>query len=198
MQGKADLTRNDKKPLMEFQFKNTILFTDRLKLRPLSKDDAKDMFEYTSQEASTKYLSWNPHSDIEQTVSFLKEVELKYGTIHSEYSWGIELIETKKMIGVIKLFDISSASRRAEVSYILNSNFQGKGYINEAIAAVLDFSFNEMKLIRVQARCSTDNSASEKVMQKAQMTFEGILKKYWILKGEIKDVALYAITNTTS
>jgi ribosomal-protein-alanine N-acetyltransferase len=51
-----------------------------------------------------------------------------------------------------------------------------------------------MQFIRVQARCSTDNIDSEKVMQKAGMSFEGILKKYWILKGEIKDVKLYAIT----
>jgi ribosomal-protein-alanine N-acetyltransferase len=198
MPEKADWIRKDKNQQMEFQFNNTILFTNRLKLRPLSKDDAQDMFEYTSQQASTKYLSWDPHSNIGRTISFLEELESKYGSIHSEFSWGIELKETGKMIGVVKLFDISSASRRAEVSYILNSNFQGKGYINEAIAAVIEFCFSEMKLIRVQARCSTDNIASEKVMQKAQMSFEGILKKYWILKGEIKDVALYAITNTNS
>jgi ribosomal-protein-alanine N-acetyltransferase len=179
---------------MQFVFTNNILLTERLKLRPLNLDDAQDMFEYTSKEVSTKFLSWNPHTNIDQTISFLKEVVSKYGTIHTEFSWGIEVIETGKMIGVVKLFDISLASKRAEVSYILNSNFQGKGYINEAWAMVIDFCFNEMKYIRVQARCSTDNLASEKVMQKAQMNLEGILKKYWILKGEIKDVKLYAIT----
>lgn len=179
---------------MQFLFTNNLLFTERLKLRQLSVSDAQDMFEYTSKDVSTKYLSWNTHTNIEQTVSFLKEVESKYGNVHNEFSWAIELMGNSKMIGVVKLFEISSASKRAEVSYILNSDFQGKGYINEAIAAVLDFCFNEMELIRVQARCSTDNLASEKVMQKAGMTFEGILKKYWILKDEVKDVALYAIT----
>lgn len=171
-----------------------MLFTQRLKLRPLSVDDAQDMFEYTSKEVSTKYLNWNPHTDIQQTISFLKEVASKYGTIHTEFSWGIEIIETGKLIGVVKLFDISAASKRAEYSYILNADFQGKGYINEAMAAVIDFCFNEMKCIRVQARCSTDNLASEKSIQKNGMNFEGILKNYWIIKGVIKDVALYAIT----
>lgn len=179
---------------MQFLFTNNILFAERLKLRPLAIADAQDMFEYTSKDESTKYLSWNAHKNIKQTVAFLKEVESKYGHVHSEFSWAIELMKTGKMIGVVKLFEISSASKRAEVSYILNSDFQGKGYINEAIAAVIDFCFNEMEFIRVQARCSTDNLASEKVMQKAGMTFEGVLKKYWTLKGEVKDVALYAIT----
>lgn len=179
---------------MQFHFTNNILFTERLKLRPLTINDAEDMFEYTSKEASTKYLSWNPHTKVEQTISFLEELVPKYQTVFTEFSWGIELIDTGKMIGVVKLFEISTASKRAEVSYILNSDFQGKGYVNEAISTVINFCFNEMKFIRVQARCSTDNIDSEKVMQKAGMSFEGILKKYWILKGEIKDVKLYAIT----
>lgn len=179
---------------MEFQFNNNILHTDRLTLRPLTLEDASDMFEYTSQQEATKFLSWTPHERIEETTRFLENVVTLYGSSHTEFSWAIQLKETGKMIGVVKLFEISKNNSRAEVSYILNSRFQGKGYINEAISSVIDFAFTEMNLIRVQARCTSDNKASEKVMQKANMQYEGLLRKYWILKGEPKDVVLYAIT----
>ena len=179
---------------MKFQFNNNILFTERLKLRPLTIDDAKDMFEYTSFKDSTKFVSWHPHIKIEETIHFLENVVPIYGTINTEFSWGIELIEKKKMIGVVKLFDVSMNNKRAEVSYILNQNYQGKGFINEALQKVIDFAFNEMGLNRVQARCANDNIGSEKVMQKANMKYEGLLEKYWILKEESKDVVLYAIT----
>lgn len=179
---------------MEFQFNNDVIFTDRLKLRPLTIKDSDDMFDYTSLADSTKYLGWNPHTELEQTVNFIKEVELKYGTMQSEFSWGIELIAENKMIGVVKMFDINYSTKRCEVSYILNPKFQGKGYINEAVSAVIDFAFNTMGFFRVQARCSNDNKASERVMQKSNMLYEGLLKKYWYIKGEHKDVVLYAIT----
>jgi ribosomal-protein-alanine N-acetyltransferase len=179
---------------MDFQFNNNILFTDRLKLRPLTIDDAKDMFEYTSQPEAARFLSWNPHEKLEETKRFLENVVALYENNNTEFSWAIELIDTGKMIGVVKLFEISKNNQRAEVSYILNSRFQGKGYINEAISAVINFAFTEMKLLRVQARCTSDNKASEKVMQKANMQYEGLLRKYWVLKGEPKDVVLYAIT----
>lgn len=178
---------------MEFQTHKSIQ-TERLLLRPITISDANDMFEYTSLDDSNKYLSWNAHTDIEQTINFIKEVELKYQTSKTEYSWGIELVTEKKLIGVVKLFEISHNNKRAEVSYILNPKFQGKGYVNEAINAVIDLAFSKLAFTRIQARCSNDNVASEKVMQKSGMNFEGLLKKYWILKGEYKDVVLYAIT----
>lgn len=179
---------------MSFIFNNNQIITERLILRPLTLEDTQDMFAYTSRPDATRFLSWHPHSHIEQTESFLKTVIATYGQVHTEFSWAIELKDKSKMIGVIKLFDINKNNKRAEVSYILNADYQGQGYLNEAIISVIDFAFKHMQLIRVQARCTTDNLASEKVMQKAGMLREGVLKKYWILKGETKDVVLYAIT----
>ncbi len=179
---------------MEFRFNNDILSTARLKLRPLKIEDAHDMFEYTSHEDSSKYLSWTPHTKLEETVLFIENVVALYGNSDTEFSWAIELMESQKMIGVVKFFDINKNNNRAEISYILNSKFQGKGYINEAISVAIDFAFDKMKIIRIQARCTNDNIGSEKVMQRANMKFEGLLKKYWILKGETKDVLLYAFT----
>lgn len=50
-----------------------------------------------------------------------------------------------------------------------------------------------MNLVRIQARCFVENTGSERVMQKAGMSFEGIIRKGMFVKGEHVDLKLYAI-----
>lgn len=174
------------------QFSESIR-TPRLLLRKVQESDANDMFEYTSNETVTRFLSWYHHTDIIQTKNYIsaliKEYELK-----TCFAWGIELFEIHKFIGIVRLFDISYPNKRGEISFIMNPTFQGRGFISEAINAVLNFCFNEIQLNRVQARCATDNISSERVMRKLRMNFEGTLKEYWQIKGEPTDARIYAIT----
>jgi len=50
-----------------------------------------------------------------------------------------------------------------------------------------------MDLVRIQARCFIENTASARVMEKLGMTYEGTLRKSWNLKGEHQDLKMYSI-----
>lgn len=169
------------------------LESDRLLLRRLKMSDAADMFEYTSDESCTRFLSWPPHTEVGQTEAFLEATLPKY-ELKTEYSYAIEHKESGKFLGVVRLFDLSYSNQRAEVSYIMNPGFQGKGYMAEAVKTVVDFCLEEANFKRVQARCTVDNIGSERVMQKVGMTHEGKLKSFWNLKGAFHDVVIYGIT----
>ncbi|XRD25781.1 GNAT family protein [Lysinibacillus fusiformis] len=52
-----------------------------------------------------------------------------------------------------------------------------------------------MKLVRIQARCLEENIGSQKVMEKSRMQFEGLLRKSMFIKGQYKNVKMYAITD---
>lgn len=169
------------------------LETKRLIMRKLCKDDVEDMFEYTSNQDVTKYLSWEAHTEISQARHYIESVISEYDSLYS-YTWAIELKEIKKFIGIVRIFDVSYSNKRGELSYILNPNFQGKGFIMEAITSVIDLCFNKVELNRIQARCTTDNFSSERVMQKLGMKYEGTLKEYWINKGVPTDAKIYALS----
>jgi len=171
--------------------------TDRLVLRKLSLNDLDDMFEYTSDELCTQPLPWQAHKDKEQTRIFLENTIAGYGTDNS-FTYGIELKEEAKLIGVVRLFDISFHNKRAEISYIMNRKYQGKGYANEAINAIIDFAFTKKEFIRIQARCSFDNLASVKVLERIGMSKEGVLKSFWNIKGVQKDVIIYGLLSQNS
>ena len=166
--------------------------TERLILRKLRRSDAEDMYEYTSDPEVTKYLSWETHADIQQTEKYIESVIAQYKNDHS-YSWAIELKESKKFIGIVRIFDVSMSNKRGELSYIMNPGFQGRGLMSEAIQAIVELCFKELGLNRLQARCTEENISSEKVMQKIGMSYEGILYEYWINKGVPANAMLYAM-----
>jgi [ribosomal protein S5]-alanine N-acetyltransferase len=170
-----------------------VLITNRLSLRRIKESDAGDMFEYTSNPEVSRFLSWEPHSEIAQTRSYIAKLIEDY-SLNNCYAWAIELTEINKFIGIVRIFDVSFANKRGELSYILNPFFQGKGLVVEAIKAVIEFCFTKVELNRIQARCTPDNYSSERVTQKIGMRYEGTLKEFWVNKGVFADAKIFALT----
>ena len=166
--------------------------TQRLLLRPFTMDDAPAMFEYTSVSENCRYLKWDAHTHLAQAESFLAGVMERYRN-HQDFIWGITLRETGRLIGTCRLFDIHMDDGRAEVSYMMNPNVQGKGYASEAVRGVIEYAFNILGLTRIQARCAAENFASERVMQKSGMQLEGVLRRYSNIHGKLWDFKMYAI-----
>ncbi len=168
------------------------LETERLLLRKLTKDDAQDVFEYGSDPKVTKYVTWNTHQSLKDTREFMEFSLGKYE--NKELApWGMEWKENGKLIGTIDFVSWDIRNRVGEIGYVLSRDYWGKGITTEAAKKVIEFGFEEMDLVRIQARCSTENAGSERVMQKAGMSYEGIIRKGLFAKGKHHDLKLYSI-----
>jgi ribosomal-protein-alanine N-acetyltransferase len=97
---------------------------------------------------------------------------------------------TNKLIGLITL-DVVEIFARAEISYWINRSYRNKGYATEAIKGIIKYSFDSLSLNRIQA--ITSNSASERVLFKAGMIYEGTLRQYFRIGDIYWDVKMYAI-----
>ncbi len=91
------------------------------------------------------------------------------------------------------LFDINTICRRAEIGYALGSGVWGKGYMNEALTALLGYGFTELDLNRVEADIDPRNEASAKTLERLGFTREGLLRERWIVDGEVSDTAYYGL-----
>ena len=74
------------------------LRTERLILRPMSKEDTNDMFEYARGEEVTRYLLWSPHPSAAYTQDYLQYIESRY-RLGDLYDWSVLLADSGKMIG---------------------------------------------------------------------------------------------------
>ena len=166
--------------------------TERLLLRRMRLDDAADMFAYASDPQVTSTVTWDTHLSIDDSLAFLRQVIAGYER-GDQASWGIEHRADRKFIGTIGFATPRQGGYVAEVGYALARPYWGQGLMTEALRAVVDFGFRYMELRRIEAVCRVDNIGSYRVMEKAGMQFEGILREARYSKGRMETVRLYAI-----
>lgn len=141
----------------------------------------------------TRYLIWSPHRSVGETQVFLSKcVEAdKSGTsIH----WVMTRRSDETVLGMIVL---RRDGHKADTGYVLARAEWGKGYMTEALRAIIDVAFAIQGIYRVWAVCDVENMASARVMEKAGMLKEGVLRRFMVhpnIGPEPRDVFCYAKT----
>jgi ribosomal-protein-alanine N-acetyltransferase len=169
------------------------LETARLCLRRLTYDDAEDMFAYASDPEVTKHLMWLPSKSVEESLEFIMSAIERYRK-RQPAPWGMELKTEGKIIGTCDYIHWWPVHKRAEIGYAMSRLYWGMGLMTEAVQEIIDYGFKVKDLNRIQAMCEIPNIGSARVMEKAGMSYEGILREYMIQHGEFRDMKLYAIT----
>ena len=183
---------SDLKPRSSWFSALPVLTTDRLILRRVRWRDAKQIHQWTSDPEVARYVLWSPHQHMSDTLSYIRYLRSQYHR-GLPSSWIVEHRETGTVIGSIGYMWVDERSSSCEVGYSLARPFWNQGLATEALAAVLKFSFQTLRLHRVEAQHDTRNPASGRVMEKNGMKKEGILRDRIYNKGEFINVALYAI-----
>ncbi|MDE5547698.1 MAG: GNAT family N-acetyltransferase, partial [Clostridia bacterium] len=157
-----------------------ILHTKRLTLRPFTVGDAEEMFEnWANDPEVTRYLSWQPHGNVELTRALLTQWE-EDSKDPANYNWAIVLHEGEKdiLIGNISLLHVNEFHERAEVGYCMAKRYWGKGIMTEAFLEVLRYCFEEVGFYRITGHHAAPNIGSGKVMEKCGLLYEGTMRKH--------------------
>jgi len=80
-----------------------------------------------------------------------------------------------------------------EIGYALVPSERGKGYGTEAIQMIVDYLFLKKDSVRIQAPAATENIASQKALEQAGFSREGLMRKSGYAKGKYIDQFLYSI-----
>ena len=168
------------------------LTTERLTLRKMLVADTADMYEYASRQDVTTYLTWQPHPDRDYTREYLQYLGGRYSA-GMFYDWAVVYEPDCKMIGTCGFTSFNCSSDSAEVGYVLNPEYWGRGIAVEALQRILAFGFEDLGLHRIEARFIDGNDRSRRVMEKVGMTFEGVLREAMLVKGNYVSVGVCSI-----
>lgn len=167
--------------------------TERLKLRLFNEQDAKDLYEYASDDEVTKNLSFETYDSIEVAKNRIKNVMENYQKIQGPIVWAIEEKETSKMIGSIDFVKWDEKHSMAEIGYVLNKKYWNKGYMTEAAKEVIKFAFEKMGVNRLVVRARDTNIGSQRVAIKCGLVYEGTLRQSSYIKGEYANIHVYSM-----
>jgi ribosomal-protein-alanine N-acetyltransferase len=166
--------------------------TERLLLRPPTEADALGIFERYGQDADVaRYMAWKPHRSVDDTLTFLHRTVADNAAGRS-CAYLIFARDADRLLGSI---GGAIEEHRMQFGYLLARDVWGKGFATEAATQFVTTMLSEARVSRVQAFCDLKNQASARVLEKAGLSLEGTLRRYFVfpnLGAEPRDVFLYA------
>ena len=171
--------------------------TDRLLLRKVEMNDAESIFNnWAKDPENVKYVTWKAHESIDETTRIVSSWISNYKS-EKYYRWMIVLKENNSVVGGIDVVSMFEDLECCEIGYILSKKYWNRGFMSEALNAVLDYLFCKVGFHRIHAKHDVSNPASGRVMEKNGLKYEGILRKFirnnsglWV------DTAIYSILNS--
>lgn len=173
-------------------FDAVTLSTERLTLRSWTEADVPALFEIYSHPEVMRYWSSPPLGELSEASQKLIGIQEGYRT-RTGLQLAIERRSDNIVVGACALHDFHFPSRRAEIGYALGRPFWGVGYMQEALTALIKYSFETLDLNRLEADIDPRNQASAKTLEKLGFQKEGHLHERWIVSGEISDTWFYGL-----
>lgn len=168
------------------------LDTARLHLRNVVPEDAPEVFFLRSDTRMMQFLDRAPATSIEEAAQFIQNINTleKAG---DAITWAITLKEDPKLQGMICFWNIQKEHYRAEIGYALHPAHQGKGLMQEALTAVLQYGFQMLQFHSAEANVNPNNKASIKLLERSGFVREGYFRENYFYDGKFLDSAIYSL-----
>jgi RimJ/RimL family protein N-acetyltransferase len=166
------------------------LQTERLLLRPYRRSDIKSLVALIGAREVAATTLRIPHPYTENDAQVLLGQIAKDKT---QTRFGIFLRDSKDLCGGIGL-NLEVQHDRAEMGYWIGVPYWGRGIATEAAGEVVRYGFEELGLHRIFANCYVGNPASQRVLEKLGMKYEGRFVHHVKKWGEYRDLDNYGFT----
>ncbi|KEZ85114.1 GNAT family acetyltransferase [Clostridium sulfidigenes] len=170
---------------------------NKISIRVLNSDDASDLLEYYTR--NKEFLSkFEPHRDEEfYTVEVQKQSLIEN---YKEFIKGegahFGIYKAEKMIGRIRIYNIvHGVFKSAFIGYSMDEQYQGNGYMKEAVSLVVTYAYEELGLHRIEATTLVDNEKSQRVLKACGFNELGICKEYLHINGKWRDHVIFYKNN---
>jgi len=148
------------------------LETERLILRALAPDDRSAVFENYSDPDVAEWFFDQPLMQIEQADRVIERF-LKKTAEGSCLAWAVLLKESGEFVGTCS-YENLDAALHGEIGFDLAKKYWGRGYMTEALDAVIAYGFTVLGLIRIRADTYSRNSRARRVLEKLGFSVDSV------------------------
>ena len=169
-----------------------ILESERLIFRQLKDSDAPEVFKLRSNPDNMKYI---PRPLLKNEEEALAMIHMMNGKIaeNTDINWAVCIKNTDKIIGFMGFYRTQPENYRTEIGYMILPEYEGKGYVTEAVKTMLNYAFNSVGFHSVDAVIDPDNVGSEKVLLKNGFRKEAHFIENEYFEGKFWDSVHYGM-----
>lgn len=148
-----------------------VISTERLVLRALTLTDSEELLKLRSDERVNRYLDRPPTITIEQAEAFIHKIAQVVHNRDGIY-WVISRKDEPSLIGTICYWNFNTDKASADIGYELMPAHQGQGFMTEALQAVIDYGFDNMRLKMIVALTHPDNETSARALKSTRFVLD--------------------------
>lgn len=156
-----------------------VLETARLMLREISSADAARMAQ--------DFMAPEPVPRLHDSAA-----DAEPFSIHDPPPWGVFAKGEDSAIGFCRFHEWHLRHARTGLLFALAPSHRRRGYMSEALGAVLTFGFRRMELNRIEIICTAGNIAAMRTMEHIGMKAEMVLRNYILIDDSARDLCLYS------
>ena len=162
----------------------------KISLRPLEFEDYQLIVNWHN-DTNIKYLTMMHPFPVPQASEKEWIENIITNKSNLQVYFGIELLETNALVGIICLKPINYLHNNAKVGiFIGDASYRSRGIGMEAMQLVLEYGFKQLNLIKINLEVIESNIAAIKLFDKMGFIKEGILKKQFFFNDKYFDVLL--------
>ncbi|WP_254552139.1 GNAT family N-acetyltransferase [Kitasatospora sp. MMS16-BH015] len=163
-------------------------------LTPLRSADWPAVHSWASLPEVCRHQAWGPNSEAQSREFVRRAVEARAADPQVRYPYLVRLGEQAgDPVGMAEVHVRSRAHRQGEITYALHPRAWGRGVGTATARALLTVAFGELGLHRVQATCDPRNLGSARVLAKAGLREEGLLRHTALLRDGWRDSLVFGL-----
>jgi ribosomal-protein-alanine N-acetyltransferase len=158
--------------------------------KALNTVDAEAIHHFASDEEVSRFIGWKLMKTLNETSEYI-ELMLKRESEGTHFYASIVLKSTQEIIGTAMIFNLDQVANKAEIGYVLDKGYWGKGYGSECVALMNKFAFESLNLHKLHASVVDANIGSARILEKNGYKLEGQLKDHYFIENNYYDALLF-------
>jgi ribosomal-protein-serine acetyltransferase len=166
---------------------------EQITLREFEPDDAEAVFEAVSRNYDhlKGFIHWiTPDYSLESAQKFIEQY---HSDREERKSLGLGIFRDGKVIGAIGFVNFDWLAMKTEIGYWISKDEEGKGTVSSACRLLVEFAFEELKINRIEIRCSAENTRSSAIPKRLGFKREGVLRQSEFRNGRLHDFEVYGL-----
>lgn len=140
-----------------------------------------------------RWIDWcEPHFSRNDAEQFIIATRLNWVKSQA-YGFGVFDRNSDQLLGMVAINEFYHTFNMASVGYWLADENQGQGYAQEAVTALAEFCFSQLKLTRLEIVCDPENVASQQVAKRCGAIFETLARNRFIYNKQPRDGMVFSI-----
>lgn len=177
------------KAVLPTETMNTIIETNRLRLRRLSSDDAEFILRLLNEPSFIQNIGDRGVRTIDDARAYILKGPI---ASYEKFGFGLWLIEEKESAAAIGMCGLLKRDvlEDVDIGYALLPQYWSRGYALESASAVLQYAKDNLGSKRVLAVVNGNNQSSISLLEKLGFQYERMVR----LSDDAAEIKLFSVT----